>query len=55
VTEILDKEYQTKATPNNKGRTIFRVLLILVFKIYFKRLVASSGNTNEGLKVLAFS
>ncbi len=51
----LEKVYHPKNAANNRGTINLSAFLDLVFKFYFNKLVASSGNTNDGLKDFASS
>ena len=54
-TGSFENVYQPKNRANKSGIEILIAFLVVVFKSYFNKLVASSGNTSEGLKVFASS
>lgn len=50
------KVYQPKQIANKKGRPILRAFLVELFNVnYFSKLLASFGNTNDGLNTFASS
>lgn len=54
-TGSLEKVYQPKNTARAIGIAMRSNFLVFAVKVYFNRLVASSGNTSEGLKLFAVS